>query len=93
MTVLELSGWGEKAPYHVGEGVLADLPELARPHLAGRQAFVITDANVGPLYGSEIAERLAARLPQVGGVFMQMEDELGSIASVIGASWSGMKTS
>ncbi|OFV80440.1 MAG: hypothetical protein A2Y78_02495 [Acidobacteria bacterium RBG_13_68_16] len=60
MTVLELSGWGEKAPYHVGEGVLADLPELARPHLAGRQAFVITDANVGPLYGSEIAERLDA---------------------------------
>jgi len=34
---------------------------------------------------TEIAERLAARLPQVGGVFMQMEDELGSIASVIGA--------
>jgi 3-dehydroquinate synthase len=60
VTVLELSGWGEKAPYHVGEGVLADLPELARPHLAGRQAFVITDANVGPLYGSEIAERLDA---------------------------------
>lgn len=40
---------------------------------------------------TEIAERLASRLPEVGGVFMQMEDELGSIASVIGASWGGLK--
>ena len=41
---------------------------------------------------SEIAERLARRLPQVGGVFIQMEDELGSIASVLGASWGGSKS-
>jgi len=40
---------------------------------------------------SEIAERLAKRLPQVGGVAIQMEDELASIASVIGASWTGAK--
>jgi len=39
---------------------------------------------------TEIAERLARRLPQVGGVFMQMEDEISSIASVIGASWGGL---
>jgi 2-oxoglutarate ferredoxin oxidoreductase subunit alpha len=41
---------------------------------------------------TEIAEHLAARLPQVGGSFIQMEDELASIAAVIGASYTGLKT-
>ena len=40
---------------------------------------------------SEIAEHLATRLPQVGGVMIQMEDEIASLASVIGASWTGAK--
>ncbi len=40
---------------------------------------------------SEIAERMAERLPKVGGVFVQMEDELASISAVIGASWAGAK--
>src|SRR3990172_8749041 len=40
---------------------------------------------------SEIAEILSRRLPKVGGVFIQMEDEIGSIASVIGASVGGLK--
>jgi 2-oxoglutarate ferredoxin oxidoreductase subunit alpha len=40
---------------------------------------------------SEIAERLARQLPEVGGVFVQMEDEIASIAAVIGASMGGIK--
>jgi len=40
---------------------------------------------------SEIAEHLAKRLPQVDGIMIQMEDEIASIASVIGASWAGAK--
>lgn len=40
---------------------------------------------------SEISEHLAKRLPQAGGVMIQMEDEIASIASVIGASWTGAK--
>ncbi len=40
---------------------------------------------------SEIMERMAARLPEFDGVFIQMEDEIASIASVIGASWAGAK--
>lgn len=40
---------------------------------------------------SEIAETLSEELPKVDGFYVQMEDELGSIASVIGASWTGMK--
>lgn len=40
---------------------------------------------------SEIAEHLARRLPQVGGVAIQMEDEMASLGAVIGASWAGAK--
>jgi 2-oxoglutarate ferredoxin oxidoreductase subunit alpha len=41
---------------------------------------------------TEVAERLAERLPAVGGTFLQMEDEIASIAAVIGASWGGKKS-
>jgi len=41
---------------------------------------------------SEIAEYLARKLPQAGGIAMQMEDELASIGSVVGASWTGAKS-
>lgn len=40
---------------------------------------------------SEIAEILSGRLPEVGGVFIQMEDEIASIAAIIGASLGGLK--
>ncbi len=40
---------------------------------------------------SEVAERMARRLPEVGGIFIQMEDELGSMAALLGASWGGKK--
>ena len=40
---------------------------------------------------TEIAEVLARRLPQVGGTFIQMEDEIASIGAVIGASLAGAK--
>jgi 2-oxoglutarate/2-oxoacid ferredoxin oxidoreductase subunit alpha len=40
---------------------------------------------------TEIAERLARRLPEVGGRFIQMEDEIASIAAVCGASLAGAK--
>ena len=41
---------------------------------------------------TEVAETLARRLPMVGGTFVQMEDEIGSLASVIGASVAGVKS-
>lgn len=40
---------------------------------------------------TEIAESCAVRLPQVGGIFIEMEDEMASIAAAIGASVSGTK--
>ena len=40
---------------------------------------------------TEIAEWMARRMPQVGGAYVQYEDEIASITSVIGASWTGTK--
>ncbi|MBI5570752.1 MAG: 2-oxoacid:acceptor oxidoreductase subunit alpha [Desulfomonile tiedjei] len=41
---------------------------------------------------TEVAERMARRLPQVGGVYIQMEDEIASMAAILGASWGGLKS-
>ena len=41
---------------------------------------------------SEVAELSSVRLPQVGGLYVQMEDELGSMAAIIGASAAGKKS-
>jgi 2-oxoglutarate/2-oxoacid ferredoxin oxidoreductase subunit alpha len=40
---------------------------------------------------TEIAERMAQRLPRIGGTYVQMEDELASITAILGASWAGRK--
>ena len=40
---------------------------------------------------TETAERFSERIPYVGGVFVQMEDEIASITALIGASWGGQK--
>ncbi|GAB4548106.1 MAG: 2-oxoacid:acceptor oxidoreductase subunit alpha [Anaerolineae bacterium] len=40
---------------------------------------------------TEIAEHMARRLPQVGGTYIQMEDEIASMAAVLGASWAGVR--
>jgi 2-oxoglutarate ferredoxin oxidoreductase subunit alpha len=40
---------------------------------------------------SEIAELLSEMLPKIGGIAIQMEDELASIGAVVGASWAGAK--
>lgn len=41
---------------------------------------------------SEVANRLAERIPQVGGIFLQTEDEISAVCSAIGASWAGCKS-
>jgi 2-oxoglutarate ferredoxin oxidoreductase subunit alpha len=47
-------------------------------------AYPITPAT-------EIAERIAHRFPEIGGKFIQFEDEIGAIASIVGASFTGKK--
>jgi 2-oxoglutarate ferredoxin oxidoreductase subunit alpha len=63
--------------YAVAEGALA----AGCDFFAG---YPITPAN-------EISERMANRLPEVGGKFVQSEDELFSIYSIVGASLAGAK--
>ncbi len=41
---------------------------------------------------SEIAEWMSIKLPRVGGKFIQMEDEIGAMGAVIGASLTGVKS-
>jgi 2-oxoglutarate/2-oxoacid ferredoxin oxidoreductase subunit alpha len=41
---------------------------------------------------TEVVERMARRFPMIGGTFIQMEDELASMAAVVGASWTGTKS-
>jgi 2-oxoglutarate ferredoxin oxidoreductase subunit alpha len=41
---------------------------------------------------TEIAEMLSRELPKVGGKYIQMEDEIGSLAACIGASVGGLKS-
>ncbi len=41
---------------------------------------------------SEILERMSLRLPQVEGHFIEMEDEIGSMAAIVGASNAGLKS-
>jgi len=40
---------------------------------------------------TEVVERFAARVPTVGGIFLQMEDELASSIAILGAAWAGAK--
>ena len=63
--------------YAVVEGALA----AGCDFFAG---YPITPAN-------EISERMAARMPEVGGKFLQGEDELCSIYALTGASLAGAK--
>lgn len=41
---------------------------------------------------SEVAERMARRLFEVGGDYIQFEDEIASMAGLIGAAWAGAKS-
>ncbi len=40
---------------------------------------------------TEVVERIAIRFPELGGVFIQMEDEIASSIAIIGAAWAGKK--
>ena len=41
---------------------------------------------------TEIAEAMSRRMPEVGGTYVQMEDELGSMGAIMGASATGVKS-
>ena len=63
------------------------------PRVPVRQLFAGLNFYAGyPITpSSEITELLSYRLPQIGGKFIQMEDEIASIGAVVGASLAGVK--
>jgi 2-oxoglutarate ferredoxin oxidoreductase subunit alpha len=71
----------------------------ARQNLQGNHACALGAIAAGCRFyagypitpSSEIAERMAVELPKVGGMFIQMEDEIASLGAVVGASLGGLK--
>jgi 2-oxoglutarate ferredoxin oxidoreductase subunit alpha len=41
---------------------------------------------------TEVAEHISERLPDIGGTYIQMEDEIAAMTSILGAAWTGVKT-
>lgn len=41
---------------------------------------------------TEVAERMSERLPEVGGIYIQMEDEIAAATAIVGAAWGGAKS-
>lgn len=74
---------GEKVQFIQGDMAVAYGGLLAGCSFFG--GYPITPA-------SEVAEGMARLLPRVKGTFIQMEDEIGSIAATIGAAWGGAKS-
>ncbi|MGE3847783.1 MAG: 2-oxoacid:acceptor oxidoreductase subunit alpha, partial [Gammaproteobacteria bacterium] len=68
-----------------------------RVNLQGNRACALAAIEAGCRFyagypitpSSEIAETMAAELPRIGGVFIQMEDEIASMGAVVGASLGG----
>ncbi len=73
---------------------------MAKKLLSGNEAIGKGALEAGlQFYGgypitpsSDIAEYIARELPKYGGIFIQMEDEIGSAGSIIGASLAGKKS-
>jgi len=80
--------------------------ELYLRSLAGTEHFILGDeaAAMGAMFAgctffggypitpaSEVAEVMARELPNVGGYYVQFEDEIASISAVVGAAWAGAR--
>jgi 2-oxoglutarate ferredoxin oxidoreductase subunit alpha len=83
-----------------------ELTDLYLARLAGEKHFIQGDeaAALGAIFAgctffggypitpaSEIAEVMARELPNIGGYYVQFEDELASISAVVGAAWAGAR--
>lgn len=79
----------------MGNGHLAPATYFLSGNDACTEGAIIAGCNFFAGYpitpANEISERMSKRMPQTGGIFLQMEDEMGSIGAIIGASWAGAK--
>ena len=68
--------------------------------MQGNEACALAAAMAGVRFfagypitpSTEIAEQMSEMLPKIGGKFIQMEDEIASMAAIVGASLAGAKT-
>lgn len=75
------------------------MPEGKRTFMMGNDAMAEGAIAAGCRFyagypitpSSEIAERFSWRMLEVGGIFIQMEDELSSVSVIVGASLAGRK--
>ena len=74
---------------HVGEFYLTGSCACAEGAIAAGCQF-FAGYPISPSLG--IPEHMSRRLPQFGGHYIQMEDEIGSIAATLGASEAGVKS-
>jgi 2-oxoglutarate/2-oxoacid ferredoxin oxidoreductase subunit alpha len=73
--------------------------EPGRAFLLGDEAIALGALYAGCTFyagypitpASEIAEAMSRELPLVGGRYVQMEDEIASMAAVVGAAWAGAR--
>lgn len=82
-TVLDRSGMLTGEHFMLGDHACAEGAILAGCRFFA--GYPITPAT-------EIAERMSVRMPQVGGIYIQMEDEMASMNAILGASWAGVKS-
>lgn len=101
--IAALRGGYEEGIHHaaVAEGVrFAPSQRVARMLLSGNEAVALGALTAGVRFfagypitpASEIMEWLAWQLPKVGGLMLQAEDEIASLAMCIGASYGGVKS-
>jgi 2-oxoglutarate ferredoxin oxidoreductase subunit alpha len=78
----------KKSALPVGDYFLSGSEAIAEGAIAADckyyAGYPITPVN-------ELTEKMCFRLAEIGGIFMQMEDEIASVCSAIGAVWAGAK--
>ena len=83
----------------VGMGIRIQYRDMGKYYLSGNEAIVEGAIRAGCRYyagypitpSTEIMETISVRFNEIRGAFMQMEDEIAAICSIIGASWAGAK--
>jgi 2-oxoglutarate ferredoxin oxidoreductase subunit alpha len=99
--IAALRAGGHEADDLAGSLAIAPPVEVEEDRIlmSGNQAIAVGAIAAGLRYfagypitpASDILEWLSAKLPQVGGITIQCEDEIASICSVLGASYTGAK--
>lgn len=77
-------------------GILGERLDFLEGNVACAEGAIAAGCKFFAFYpitpAREIGRVMASKMPKVGGISIQMEDEIASISSIIGASWAGLKS-